>query len=245
MASFCFPYNPPLQVNLLVIDQFEEIFTQSDPTQRDTLFAILEQMPPFDQMRLHIIITLRSDYLPELFEQKLLYDEGKRGIDLRVMIPDTIKETIKRPLQQHPKASGKCFEPALLDRLAADAAENVAYLPLLQVTLSRIWGGGFLKLSEYGTLTDAIQQQADEVYNTHVDGTPRPVESQQMIMALLLELVDVSPKDGDRRDVRRRRTLSELVDQNPDRRSLITELATVSVYHLNNQGTTQRASYLV
>ena len=32
---------PPSQVNVIVLDQFEELFTQSDPAQRDALFAIL------------------------------------------------------------------------------------------------------------------------------------------------------------------------------------------------------------
>jgi hypothetical protein len=189
----------------------------------------LTSLPTFTSLRTHIIATVRADYLPELFAHQALYDEAKRGIDLRVMTEDELKLAIQQPLLTHPdaKAKGKYFEPALLDQLASDAAADAAYLPLLQVTLARIWSGGLLKLSAYGTLADAIQQQAEEVYTYRPDGTSRPESEQQSILALLLELVDMPPTDDDRRDVRRRRrTLGELLPAAPERRGLVTELAT-------------------
>ncbi|MEP7198425.1 MAG: hypothetical protein ABI874_01295, partial [Chloroflexota bacterium] len=48
---------PPNQINLIVVDQFEELFTQSASQPRDTLFAWLTQLPPFMQTRTHIIAT--------------------------------------------------------------------------------------------------------------------------------------------------------------------------------------------
>jgi WD40 repeat protein len=142
------------------------------------------------------------------------------------MTEDALRQAIQQPLIQHPDAKDKRFEDALLDRLASDAAADAAYLPLLQVTLERLWAGGLLKLSAYNGLAAAIQQQAEEVYTYRPDGTPRPEAERQAILALLLELVDVSPTDDDRRDVRRRRTLDELLHADPERRGLVTELAT-------------------
>src|SRR5262249_15752938 len=50
------------QVNLLVIDQFEELFTpQVEPFLQQEFLTILESLPPFTQLRTHVIITMRSD----------------------------------------------------------------------------------------------------------------------------------------------------------------------------------------
>ena len=103
------------QVSLLVIDQFEELFTQSMADQRDSLFEILESLPNFAELRTHIIATLRIDYLPELFARKTLYDIAKQGIDLRAMSVDELKLAIQQPLQQAYPEGKKRFEKALLE----------------------------------------------------------------------------------------------------------------------------------
>jgi hypothetical protein len=226
LFEFIQKYTPGQTINLIIIDQFEELFTQSEPAQRDTFFSLLQNLPRVADLRTHLVVTMRSDYLPELFVHKVFYDEAKRGIELRAMTEDELKQAIQHPLQQHSQAEGKHFEEALLERLITDAAADAAYLPLLQATLARLWAGGLLKLSAYGTLTDAIQQQAEEVYTYLPDGTSRPEAEQQAILALLLELVGVSPSDDTRRDVRRRRLLTEVLAHAPERRGLVTELAT-------------------
>jgi WD40 repeat protein len=225
-GSYIRQNTPEQTINVIIIDQFEELFTQSEPGQRDALFTILEQAMPFSVLHTHLVATVRADYLPELFQHQALYEEAKSGIDLRAMTEGELCEAILCPLRQQTDAKDKRFEDALLDRLTADAVGDATYLPLLQVTLARLWSGGLLKLSKYGGLADAIQQQAEDIYATHTDGMPRPEAEQQAILSLLLELVDVSPTDDDRRDVRRRRLLNEVVHHAQERRSLITELAT-------------------
>jgi len=49
------------QVNVIVIDQFQELFTQSSAQPRDALFDLLTQLPPFRLTRTHIIATVRTD----------------------------------------------------------------------------------------------------------------------------------------------------------------------------------------
>ena len=66
-GDFLKTHTPPQQVNVIVIDQFEELFTQSNAQPRDALFNLLTQLPPFRSTRTHIIATVRADYLPELF----------------------------------------------------------------------------------------------------------------------------------------------------------------------------------
>ncbi|MBV7330348.1 hypothetical protein KFU94_19270 [Chloroflexi bacterium TSY] len=61
------------QISILVIDQFEEIFSQSEPVQRKEIFSLLTSLPPFRDLRMHIIATMRADYLPDLFADESLY----------------------------------------------------------------------------------------------------------------------------------------------------------------------------
>ena len=123
----------------------------------------------------------------------------------------------------------KRFQAELVDRLAQDAAEDAAYLPLLQVTLEEIWRKGTLTVGSYTNLADAIKQRADKVlayqdYDAAQPNQPRSPEEQAAILNLCLDLVDVSLDDEARRDVRRRRSKDELISGAPERARLIDTL---------------------
>ncbi len=214
---------------VIVIDQFEELFTQSNAQPRDALFNLLTHLPPFRSTRTHIIATVRADYLPELFALPELYEIAKRGIDLRAMSVDELREATQQPLRATYPDKDKRFQPELVERLAQDAVENAAYLPLLQVTLEEIWRRGKLTLGAYTNLADAIKQRADKVlefqdFAAAQPSQPRSPEEQAALLNLCLDLVDVSLDDEARRDVRRRRSKSELISSAPERVQLINAL---------------------
>ncbi len=217
------------QITLLVIDQFEELFTQSIRDQRESLFALLQALPDFAELRVHIIATMRIDYLPELFAQKAIYDIAKQGLDLRAMSVDELMLAIQQPLQHAYPQGEKRFETALLEKLAKDTAEDAAYLPLLQVTLEDIWRRGRLQLSAYGELTDAVQQRAEQVYayrnNTNGQPVPRSETEQKAILQIFLDLVEVSLSSDQRHDVRRRRPVQDVIQDRIEWSKLIEELA--------------------
>ncbi|MGI8586403.1 MAG: eIF2A-related protein [Chloroflexia bacterium] len=256
--GFLHDTTPAQQVNLLVIDQFEELFSQSDPEEREAIFAILMGIAPFAEVRTCVLATMRSDYLADLFEVRGLYDIAKRGTDLRAMTADELKEAIQRPLQAAHPTGDKRWEPALVDKLARDASADAAYLPLLQVTLEEIWAGGSLTLDRYGTLTDAIKERAEAVYAYTAAVTARQAETvyayadyagarqqprtpaeQAAIMSILLDLVDVSLDDDTRRDVRRQRTKLELAAGDPNRARLIDELADARLLSVSLEARTE------
>ncbi|MCB0110307.1 MAG: hypothetical protein KDE53_30515, partial [Caldilineaceae bacterium] len=188
------PLEPPPdnQISILVIDQFEEMFSQSEAAQRKAMFEILAALPLFRQSRLHVIATMRADYLRDLFDDEGLYEIGKDGIDLRAMSEDELKIAIQRPLLSMHATLGKRFQTALLNRLAKDAAEDAAYLPLLQVTLEELWRTGILTADHYESLSHAIRKRAEEVYQHRrtLDGrlVPRGEDEQQMILDSFLDL---------------------------------------------------------
>ncbi|MEP7200860.1 MAG: hypothetical protein ABI874_13640, partial [Chloroflexota bacterium] len=224
-AQFLRDQTPARQVNVIVVDQFEEAFTQSEPQARDALFALLAALPPFAQARTHVIATMRADYLPELFAVPALFAIAKQGVELRVMSEAELSDAIQQPLRAAYPDGAKHFEPALVEHLARDAASEASYLPLLQVTLEEIWRKGSLTLGAYGNLTDAIKQRADKVlifsdYESDDPHQARPPADQQTILDIFLDLVDPAPNDDARRDVRRRRAEDELTAQLPDRMRL-------------------------
>lgn len=217
---------PKDQINLLIIDQFEELFIQSDASQRAPFCGFLTNLPRFSECHTHVLVTLRVDYLNELFDIQPLwakFDQTK--VELRTMKADDLRNAIQKPLQvNYPQ---KRFAPELLDRLVQDAGKDAALLPLLQVTLEELWKTGKLVLSNYHSLTNAIRQRAETVYaySDHANAdpkTPRSDADRQELMGILLDLINVSVDGDDRRDVRQRRTRHES-EQGATKRSLLIE----------------------
>ncbi len=218
---------PSQPILALILDQFEELFTQSQPKERDALVRWLTELPPFSTAPQHLIATLRSDYLDELFDMKLLWEVAKQGIELRAMSADELTDAIQRPVQSQYPQGEKRLEPALVDRLAQDAAGEATFLPLLQVTLEELWKKGRLVLSNYGTLTDAIKQRANQVfefvdYDSASPSQRRSEAEQAATLDLFLGLVNVSPDDDPRRDVRISRVTAAFT---PEQRRLTADLS--------------------
>jgi hypothetical protein len=71
------------ELQVIIIDQFEELFTQSILNQRDALVQYLYDLPPLSQCHRIFIATLRSDYLGEIHDNmENLWKIAKSGIAL-------------------------------------------------------------------------------------------------------------------------------------------------------------------
>jgi hypothetical protein len=227
-------HTPKEQVNLLVIDQLEEIFSPSASTQRDILFDLLAALPPFNEIRTQVLITMRSDFLPQLFKHKPIYDISKQGLELRAMSLDELKIAIQQPLwakceKPDEHYCQKRFETALLDKLAEDTYLDAAFLPLLQVTLYELWKGGSLRLAHYESLTHAFRNWAETVYlyEDYDSSTPSKKRSEgdcEEIINLLLDFVPISRDTHPQNDVRRTWFKHELAAGRELRLNLINEL---------------------
>jgi hypothetical protein len=227
-------HTPLNQVNLLLIDQFEELFTQAAQDQSQVLLSLLAELPEFEAGRTHVLATLRSDYLDELFQRKALWDIAiRQGVALRAMSQEELRTAILKPLEaqgrKDPRISLKTFQPDLLERLAKEASEQAAYLPLLQVALQELWNGGQLQLGRYHGLPGAIRERAEKVhafidYDAAQPQQERPKEDQGEMLAILTDLVQISLNDDPRRDVGRRRHKTDLAKGSSRRPQLIDDL---------------------
>ena len=153
---------------VLVIDQFEEVFTlcEDDDTRQaftDNLLGLV-QAPGSRHL---VILTMRVDYedrvakLPEFqksFERALMRVTPLSAAELR--------EAIVKPAE----SVGLKFEDGVVDALLQDILGEPAALPLLQFTLLKLWQTRELNLVTWeayqrlGGGREALANSADEFY---------------------------------------------------------------------------------
>jgi hypothetical protein len=128
---------------VLVVDQFEELFTTAEATAEDRLAFVRCLDGLARSGRMFVIATMRSDYWHRSAEAPLLVEmaAGEGRLDLLAPTQDEIMEMIRQPAE----AAGLGFErdPArdirLDATLAAEAAEEPGTLPLLSFLLDEIY----------------------------------------------------------------------------------------------------------
>lgn len=146
---------------VLVVDQFEEVFTLASPEQRDWFVRALMGAP-------HVVIGVRADFYghvgrhPELVEAL----EGAQ-----VLVGPLTTEELRRAVVEPARHVGATVESALVARLVADVAGQAAALPLVQHALVETWHrrrGMTLSLVGYeeaGGVEHAIARTAEAVYS--------------------------------------------------------------------------------
>ena len=152
----------PTGVDLLVVDQFEEVFTLCrDPAERAEFVAAIVAAEG------GVVIGVRADFYghcgryPELVAA--LRDSQ---VLVGPMTADELREAVLRPAVR----AGYTVETALLSRLVADAAGQPAVLPLVSHALFETWRrrrGTRLTLAGYeeaGGIRDAVASTAEQVY---------------------------------------------------------------------------------
>ncbi|WP_129626825.1 eIF2A-related protein [Candidatus Oscillochloris fontis] len=172
---------------LLVIDQFEEIFTlctNEDDRQiflNHLLTLSTQTTPPH-----RVVLTMRSDFensITRAATLEALYQDGK--VVLPPMTASDLREAIERPAEQ----VGLKFEAGLVDALLGDILGEPAALPLLQYSLLKLWEArerNRVTLNAYkhvGGGRLALARGADAVYNSLIP------EDQVAAKRILLRLV--------------------------------------------------------
>lgn len=182
---------------LLVIDQFEELFTLVEEEALRThfinsLLAALED----PHGRLQVVATLRADF----YHKPLHYHDF--GELLRkcteIVLPLSANE-LQSAIQQPAENAGAIFESGLVNVIVNDVSEQPGMLPLLQYALVQLFErrvGRTLTLSAYqelGGVTGAVAQRADEIYEQLSDTQKRGVRQ------LFLRLVTLGEGTEDTR----------------------------------------------
>ena len=177
---------------VLVIDQFEELFTLvENETERKLFLDCLVQALKEFRHRLRLIITLRADF----YDRPLLYASigGLLRDNTEVVLPlsiDGLQQAIVRPAER----SGVYLEPGLLSMIVEDVHRQPSALPLLQHALTELYNhrkDSLLTVDAYhasGGVVGALARRAEEIYE-QLDG-----KSQIIARQIFLHLV--APGDG-------------------------------------------------
>jgi WD40 repeat protein len=145
---------------LVVVDQFEELFTQTAPTARARFAELLR--PALDNP-IQVVVTLRPEFLGQLLAGPELANLPTRVFTLRPLHRDALATVIRGPA----RLAGIRIEEQLVDRLVGDSDTGEA-LPLLAFTLEQladgVGRGGQLSTARYeelGGVQGALVRQAD------------------------------------------------------------------------------------
>jgi WD40 repeat protein len=122
---------------LLVIDQFEEIFTMtSDPAVQEEFLSTLAEWTDGSDPSLQVLITLRADFEPQVRTSIL----GPQLLDGRYAIPPMTREEMREVIEGPAAHKVLYYEPpGLPDRLLDDLAAMPGALPLLSFTLAELY----------------------------------------------------------------------------------------------------------
>lgn len=174
---------------ILVIDQFEEMFTlvADEPVRRRFIDQIVTSLDdPYG--RVIVVLTLRSDFYSQAFGFPELAARMAAGvINVVPLSSDELEDAALGPA----RASGVAVEPALLVELLADIIGQPGGLPLFQYTLTELFDrrvDDVLSIDTYrsiGGARGALTRRADELF----DGLDRA--EQQAAQQLFLRLVTI------------------------------------------------------
>ena len=163
----CLPDDPNVEL-VLVIDQFEEVFTLvQDEAMRAHLLDSLTTAVLDERSRLRVIVTLRADFI----DRPLSYvDFGEllrqRSEFVLPLTPDELEQAIVGPAER----VGLQFESGLVSAILRDVSDQPGALPLLQYALTELFeqrADHLLTKNAYqamGGVLGALGRRAEEVY---------------------------------------------------------------------------------
>jgi WD40 repeat protein/DNA-binding CsgD family transcriptional regulator len=193
---------------LLVIDQFEELFTLvSDEASRGHFLDILTAAATDIRSRVRIIITLRADF----YDRPLHYPEFGKLIrnQIETVLPLTAEE-LERTILYPADQVGVVYEPGLVATIIDDVLYQSGALPLLQYALTELFEGRdglTLTHAAYETIggtAGALARRAEELYHEQES------EGQEAIRQMFLRLVALDDDSGASPATRQRVARSEL-----------------------------------
>lgn len=190
---------------LIVIDQFEELLTQTEPAERAEFVATLE---PALGGPVQVLATLRPEFLDPLSKDVDLSKLARRIHEVRPLESEALREVIEEPA----KVAGLKFEDGLVTELVTDTGSGDA-LPLLAFTLEQLAQGlkrgdqiTYQRYVGIGGVRGALQRQADAALQ---DACDKAGVARAQVVSALLHLVTI---DAEGRPTKRRAVLDELSD---------------------------------
>ncbi len=195
---------------LLIVDQFEELFTQCHDQAERQAFVDNLMTAARAQGQAIIVITLRADFYGHCGDFAAL----REALESRqIYIGPMSQEELRRAMEEPARLGGWTFEPGLVDLLLHEVGDEPGALPLLSHALLETWQhrrGRMMTLagySESGGVRGAIAHTAERVLHSL-----KP-EGQVIARNIFLRLTELGAST---QETRRRASLSELMQRPGD-----------------------------
>jgi WD40 repeat protein len=159
---------------LIVVDQFEEVFTLCrDVAERVQFLRLLAAAARAANSRVRIVLGVRADFYAHcLHHPELIEALTESSVVVGPMTTEELRAVIRQPAIQ----DGCRVETVLVSQLVADTVGQAGILPLLSHALLETWRrrqGTTLTLAGYhaaGGIEQSIAVTADTVFATFSDG---------------------------------------------------------------------------
>src|SRR5271165_3436631 len=202
---------------LIVIDQFEELYTlSSDEVARRRFLDELLAASSRAESKANIAVTLRGDFVGKALAYRPLSDRLQDAqINLGPMTREELEDAIRKPAEKIQLE----FETGLVKRILNDVGDEPGNLPLLEFVLKELWDKrrSRILLNEtydaIGGLQGAVATKADEF----LEGLSSA--EQKILQRVFLRIVRPSESGL---DTRRRAAFTELP---PEGAELVVKLA--------------------
>jgi Novel STAND NTPase 1/Cytochrome c554 and c-prime len=203
---------------LVIVDQFEELFRfRREALERDggneaALFVnLLLNAADQREVPIYVILTMRSDHLGECAQFRGLPEALN---DCQYLVPRMTRRQQQEAIEGPLAARNIEIQPALVQKLLNDAADDPDHLPVLQHLLKRLWeewqargATGPITLEDYraaGYWENAMDRDLERVFEKFAD----PAE-QQCVERMFRWITSVDPGG---QLVRQQRSFSELLE---------------------------------
>jgi WD40 repeat protein len=196
---------PSLTHILLLVDQFEEVFTLcSDEGERTRFIEALLGAVRSPRSRARVVLGIRADFYAQCGDHPDLVAALQ---DAQLLVGPMTESELRAVVTQPAAHAGLAIEPALVETALDDARDEPGALPLLSHALLETWQrhrGRTLILADYlaaGGVQGAVAQTAEDVY-AGLSSAQR-----QMARRIFLRLTAIGEGTV---DTKRRASLNEL-----------------------------------
>jgi serine/threonine protein kinase/WD40 repeat protein len=198
---------------LVVVDQFEEVFTLvEDESRRQHFLSLIDMAVTDPRSRVRVVVTLRADFYDRPLQYPLLGDLMREHME--TVLPLSAEELQQVILKPADKA-GIRYEEGLVARIIGDVNYQPGSLPLLQYALTELFDhrdGRTITQQAYadiGGTVGALAKRADELF-AEFDR-----DGQETIRQMFMRLITLGEGTEDtRRRVQRGELLS--IGSHPD-----------------------------
>ncbi len=219
---------------LLVIDQFEEVFTQcrQDDERRAFIENLLHAIDPANPQPITVLLTLRADLYTQLAFQDHLRELVSQNQEF---IGAMSRDELMRAILQPAALGNWKVQEGLVEVILDDLGSEPGALPLLSHALLETWKrrrGRVMTVSGYtaaGGVRGAIAQTAETVFRQRLSLEQQPIA--RMIFIKLAEMGE------DSLDTRRRAAFSELITRSTDTSTIDAVLGILTDARLVTTGT--------